>query len=126
MDLNKLIPEDKFDIEKVELLKDLTFDEIEPIIQNLLEWLQDGNWPVSRPLGKYLKALPAEKIGPYLMDILNGNDYEWKYFLIAILGDKVNGVQYQPFLNEINRIAKEPTEIEKRCELDDIAQLMIE
>lgn len=126
MDLNKLIPEDKFDIEKVELLKDLTFDEIEPIIQNLLEWLQDGNWPVSRSLGKFLKTLPAEKLGPYLMDILNGNDYEWKYFLIAILGDKVNGVQYQPFLNEINRIAKEPTEIEKRCELDDIAQLMIE
>lgn len=90
MDLNKLIPVDKFDTEKVELLKDLTFDEIEPIIQNLLEWLQDGNWPVSRPLGKYLKTLPAEKLGPYLMEILNGNDYEWKYLLIAILGDKVN------------------------------------
>lgn len=126
MDLNKLIPEHKFDIEKVELLNSLTFDEIEPIIRHLLEWLQDGNWPVSRPLGKFLKTLPAEKLGPYLMDILNGNDYEWKYFLIAILGDKVNGVQYQPFLTEINRIAKEPTEIEKRCELDYIAQLMIE
>lgn len=126
MDLNKLIPEHKFDTEKVELLKDLTFDEIEPIIRNLLEWLQDGNWPVSRPLGKYLKTLPAEKLGPYLMEILNRNDYEWKYFLIAILGDKVNGVQYQPFLNEIYRIANDPTEIEKRCELDDIAKLMIE
>jgi len=104
MDLNKLIPEHKFDIEKVELLKDLTFDEIEPIIRKLLEWLQDGNWPVFRPLGEYLKALRAEKLGPYLMEILNGNDYEWKYFLIAILGDKVNGVQYEPFLNEIYRI----------------------
>lgn len=126
MDLNKLIPEHKFDIEKVELLDGLTFDEIEPIIRNLLEWLQDGNWPVSRPLGNYLKTLPPEKLGPYLMEILSTNDYEWKYFLIAILGDKFKGVQYQPFLDEIYRIAKEPTEIEKRCELDDIAQLMIE
>ena len=126
MDLNKLIPEHKFDTEKVEILKDLTFDEIEPIIRNLLEWLQDGNWPVSRPLGKYLKTLPAEKLGPYLMEILYKNDYEWKYFLIAILGDKINGVQYRPFLNEIYRIANDPTEIEKRCELDDIAKLMIE
>lgn len=126
MNLNKLIPENKFDIEKVELLKNLTFDEIEPIIRNLLEWLQDGNWPVSRPLGKYLKTLPAEKIGPHLMEILKGKDYEWKYFLIAILGDKVNGVQYLPFINEIRRIAYDPTEIEKGCELDDIAKLMIE
>jgi hypothetical protein len=49
--LNNLIPKHKFDIEKVELLEGLTFDEIEPIIRNLLEWLQDGNWSVSRPLG---------------------------------------------------------------------------
>ena len=65
MDLNKLIPEHKFDTEKVELLKELTFEKIEPIIRKLLEWLQDGNWPVSRPLGEYLKTLPAEKLGPY-------------------------------------------------------------
>lgn len=126
MDLNKLIPEHKFDTEKVELLNDLTFEQIEPIIRNLLEWLQDGNWPVSRPLGNYLKTLSAEKLGPYLLEILDGNDYEWKYFLIAILGDKVNGVQYQPFLDEIYRIANHPTEIEKRCELHEIAQLMLE
>lgn len=56
MDLNNLIPKHKFDIEKVELLEGLTFDEIEPIIRNLLEWLQDGNWPVSRPLGIFLKT----------------------------------------------------------------------
>lgn len=55
MDLNNLIPKHKFNIEKVELLEGLTFDEIEPIIRNLLEWLQDGDWPVSRPLGIFLK-----------------------------------------------------------------------
>jgi hypothetical protein len=123
MDLNKLIPEHKFDTEKVELLNDLTFEEIEPIIRKLLEWLQDGNWPVSRPLGEYLKTLPAEKLGPYLLEILNGNDYEWSYFLIAILGNKV---QYQPFIDKIYRIANHPTEIEKRSELDEIAKLMFE
>jgi hypothetical protein len=126
MNLNKLIPENKFDIEKVELLKDLSFEEIEPIIPKLLEWLQDGNWPVSRPLGDYLRTLPAEKLGPYLIDVLKRNDYEWNYFLIAILGNKVNGVQYQPFLNEIYRIANNPTEIEKMCDVDFIAKLMIE
>jgi hypothetical protein len=95
-------------------------------MRNLLEWLQDGNWPIARPLGNYLKTLPPQKLGPYLMEILNGNDYEWKYFLINILGDKIYGVQYQPFINEIHRIANNPTEIEQMCELDDIAKLMIE
>lgn len=60
------------------------------------------------------------------MDILKSNDYEWKYFLIAILGGKNNGVQYVPFLDEIYRIAIKPTEIEKSCELNDIVQLMID
>lgn len=125
MDIKNLIPEDKFDVEKVKLLYNLTFEEVEPIIQDLLEWLQDGNWPVSRPLGKYLLSLPAEKIGPYLLEILNGNDYEWKYFLISILGDQHNGIQYPPFLIEISRIASNPTEIEKRCELDEIAHMRL-
>ena len=51
MDLKKYIPSDKFDLEKVELLYQFTFDEIESIIRDLLKWLQDGNWPVSRSLG---------------------------------------------------------------------------
>ena len=60
------------------------------------------------------------------MEILNGNDYEWKYFLIAILGYMVKGVQYKPFLNEIYRIANNPSDIEKKCELDEIAKSLFE
>jgi hypothetical protein len=30
-----------------------------------------------------------------------GNDFEWKCFLINILGDRIDVVQYPPFLNEI-------------------------
>ena len=35
-----------------------------------------------------------------------------KYFLINILGDIIDEVQYPSFLNEIYRIASNPTEIE--------------
>lgn len=125
MYLKKYIPSDKFDIDKVDLLYQFTFDEIESIIRDLLKWLQDGNWPVSRPLGVFLLTLPPKKIGPYLMEILDGKDYEWKYFLINILGDRVSGIQYEPFIKEIHRIAYNPTEIEKGCDLDEIAQLAL-
>lgn len=59
------------------------------------------------------------------MEILAGKDYEWKYFLINILGDRVSGIQYDPFIKEIHRIAYNPTDIEKGCDLDEIAQLAL-
>lgn len=125
INLLDLIPKDKFDEETVELLKDYTFEEIEPIMPQLLEWLQDGNWPVSRPLGRYLKSLPQDKLEPYIMDVLNGPDYQWKYFLICILGGEPDKISIL-FLNELKRLAYKPTEIEKRCELDEVAQWALE
>lgn len=126
MDLTHLIPKHKFDEETVELLYGHSFEELEPIIDDLLEWLQDGNWPVSRPLHQFLLTLPADKLGPHLMNILDGTDYEWKYFLIGFLGEKSSGVKYEPFIQEIKRIAENPTEIERACELDEVAQFALE
>ena len=124
--LENLIPKDKFDIETVELLYGYSFDELEPIIPRLLEWLQDGNWPVSRPLGIFLKTMPSDKIAPYIMDILNGKDFEWKYFVIIILGSGDKSKIDQSFLDEIKRLAFEPTEIEIKCDLQEIALLALE
>jgi hypothetical protein len=124
--LKNLIPKDKFDEEAVEKLYEYTFDELEPIMSDLLEWLQDGNWPVSRPLHVFLLTLPADKLGPYLMKILEGTDYDWKYFLISFLGHRKDGVKYEQFINEIKRIAENPTAVERGCELDEIAQFALE
>ncbi|MDD2984565.1 MAG: DUF5071 domain-containing protein, partial [Crocinitomicaceae bacterium] len=66
------------------------------------------------------------KLGPHLMNILDGTDYEWKYFLIGFLGEKSSGVKYEPFIQEIKRIAENPTEIERACELDEVAQFALE
>ncbi len=125
MDLKDLIPKDKFDNETAVLLFNYTFEEVEPIIPQLLKWLQDGNWPVSRPVGAYLNSLESSKITPYLLEILNGSDQEWKYFVINILGSKDKNKMDPKFLNEIERIAYHPTEIEKNAEVDDIARMML-
>ena len=48
MEIKHLIPKDKGDYKNIEELKRLSFDEIEPIVPDLLVWLQDINWPDSQ------------------------------------------------------------------------------
>jgi hypothetical protein len=48
MDINEYIPKDKHDHERVEQLKKLSREDIKRIIPELMEWLQDQNWPVSQ------------------------------------------------------------------------------
>lgn len=43
MNLKDLVPKEKDDNENIEKLKMLSFEEIQPIIPDLLEWLQDMN-----------------------------------------------------------------------------------
>ncbi len=121
MNLEDLVLKDKFDIETAEKLFNYSFEEIEPIVPSILEWLQDGNWPVSRPVGKFISSLSQDKLGPYLMEIMNGNDYEWKYFLISSLHLE-NDKMYPPFLAELKRLAQHPTQVEIGCELQWMAE----
>ena len=43
----ELLPQDKFDNRNIEKLKMLEDKEIKFLIPELLEWLQDYNWPVA-------------------------------------------------------------------------------
>ncbi|MFJ6266178.1 DUF5071 domain-containing protein [Lysinibacillus xylanilyticus] len=42
-----LLPRHKFDNDRVELIKKMDRDKILPLLPNLLEWIQDMNWPVA-------------------------------------------------------------------------------
>lgn len=57
MEIKRLIPKDKMDIESVNKLKALDINLIKPIIPDLLEWTADANWPTSKEIGKLLLPL---------------------------------------------------------------------
>lgn len=126
MNLEELVPKNKFDTESAEKLFQYSFDEIEPIIPQILEWMQDGNWPVSKPVGRYIKSLPQERIGPYIMGILDGTDYEWKYFLISIFEKADLEKGYLPLLAELKRLVNAPTDTEIACEVHWMAKHVLE
>jgi len=41
-------------LETAEKLSGYSYDEIKPIVPELLTWIQDMNWPVARPVADYL------------------------------------------------------------------------
>ncbi|MBB4804163.1 hypothetical protein HNP37_004249 [Flavobacterium nitrogenifigens] len=121
MNIKNLIPKDKFDFETVEKLKGYSFDDIEPIIPDLLEWLQDMNWPISKPIAEILIPF-AEKISPQILKILQSEDQVWKYWILLIFGKIIND---KSVLKEIERIAKNPTKGEVEDEVFEIAKEII-
>lgn len=82
--LRDLIPKDKFDNSTINQLCKLTDNEMQPIIFDLLEWLQDYNWPIARDILPIV-VLHQNIAMPYILTILQGNDIMWKYWIIELV-----------------------------------------
>ncbi len=108
VNIKTLIPQHKSDFETVEKLKKYSFEEIEPIIPELLEWLQDGNWPISKEIAGFLIQF-SEQISNELVKILKGDDEIWKYWILFTFRKSIKN---QLYLNEIERIIQNPTQSE--------------
>lgn len=121
MDVKDLIPKHKDDQNVVGPLKELSFEQIKPIVPELLEWLQDMNWPIARPIANILEPF-ADKMVPEIIKIFKTNDGVWKMW---VLRNITRHTESPLLLSEIERIAKFPTrdEIEEEANLEAIAIL---
>ncbi len=84
MNVKDLVPKDKHDVSNINKLYSLTDDEMELIVYDLLEWIQDYNWPVAQELISLLKER-ENIIFPYMSDILRGDNYMWKYWIMELI-----------------------------------------
>ncbi|MFC0518176.1 DUF5071 domain-containing protein [Mucilaginibacter angelicae] len=121
MDIKELIPKHKDDQKVIAGLKKLSFEQLKPIVPDLLEWLQDMNWPIARPVADILKPF-ADRMTPDIIRILKTNDGEWKQ---SMLGNLARNTTDPQLLSEIERIAKFPSrdEIESEVNLEAISIL---
>jgi len=108
MNITELIPKGKGDYETAEKLAKYSIDEIRSIVPNLLEWLQDGNWPVAFPVSQYLEK-HTESIENEILYVLQSDDDIWRYWILLHFGDKVKD---ERIITEIKRIATNPTKNE--------------
>jgi len=107
-----LLPKDKHDITQAEVLVALGFPQIEPILPEILEWVQDMNWPVARIFQPFLSAIGAP-LAPFIRVVLFSDDETWKYFVIGnIVGESMELAR--ALRAELERLATAPTESEIR------------
>ncbi|RFS22694.1 DUF5071 domain-containing protein [Chitinophaga silvatica] len=121
MDIQEMIPKHKDDQKVIAELKKLSFEEIKPIVPDLLTWLQDINWPIARHIAEVLEPF-SDKLVPDIVEILKTNDGIWKLWILVTLARKTKD---ETLLKEIERIAKHPTkdEIEEEVNVEAAAIL---
>ncbi|MBN9216763.1 MAG: DUF5071 domain-containing protein [Mesorhizobium sp.] len=77
-DLKSLIPRNKHDLDAIIAIQEAGYPAIAPILDELMEWTADGNWPVAGPLARFLSTLGEPVVDPILR-VLRGDDPTFKY-----------------------------------------------
>jgi hypothetical protein len=120
MDIHQLIPKDKFDIDTASQLRNYSYAEIKPIVPELLEWIQDMNWPVARTVADYLESI-SENLADEILKVLKGDDDIWKWGCLRIYLRTIDKINDEGLLNEIKRIASHPTKGEIEEDVNELA-----
>jgi hypothetical protein len=121
VDPRQLLPRDKHDLENARAVIALGYPAVAPVLPDLLEWLRDCNWPVSRAIDDFLATLP-EQMAPLIWKVLRGDDHTWKYWCIVRLISAMPVSVAEQFRTELTRLANEPTPAERNEELNEVAQ----
>ena len=124
MNVRMLLPKNKFDDTALTELRALSDNEIQPIIADLLVWLQDFNWPVAAKI-KPIIGMHYRLAEPCVLDVLRGTDEIWKYWILRELMFEWQSCPGSALLKEIIRIAQQPTSGEMEEELDKAANELL-
>jgi Domain of unknown function (DUF5071) len=119
-DIRTLIPQNKFDTERATQAVASGYPAVEPILPELLEWIQDCNWPVARVLAPFLGSIGTPLI-PHIRRILASDDTLWKYWtLTRLVRDSPDVVV--ALREDLERYANSPTPDETAAGLDEVAR----
>ncbi len=118
-DLAELVPTTKYETEKASALVQLGFPAVEPVMPQILKWLQDLNWPVGFVFRPFLIRI-GQPLAPYIRTVLDGQDDGWKYSLLTAV--VLESFELAETLRlELERFATSPSAGESNEEVDLIA-----
>lgn len=102
-DLLNFLPIDKHDLDNAQLLINLGFPTVKPVLPRLFEWIQDINWPVAKVILPFLASLGG-KCEKEIQTVFQSNDGMWKYWVISeLIGSMPNEeeVKFLPLLQKL-------------------------
>ncbi len=120
IDKNELVPTSKEDIEFIQKLKLQTIENVKEIVPELLEWLQDGNWPQAHLIADYIRP-HMNYCENEIIDILNTDDSMWKSWVMKGIILKSSIAPTRNIIDILKRIYETPTLDEKESEVDIVA-----
>lgn len=123
-DVRDLIPRSKYDLERAHAAVAAGYPAVEPILAELLEWMQDINWPTARILQPFLATI-GEPLVPHITAIFQTDDEIWKYWIInsLIMESRPLAAAFRP---ELERLASQPTPRELAEELHLVAEEVLQ
>jgi Domain of unknown function (DUF5071) len=124
LDAKLLVPRGKHDLERAEAAVNAGFPAVEPVLYELLEWLQDCNWPVAGVLSPLLASVGLP-IVPELRRIFETDDEMWKYQLVSEILYESRPVT-EALLPELQRIVLSPTAEQVEEELNFRVKVLLE
>ena len=113
----RLLPRDKFDVGAVRVIADAGYPAIAPILDELVDWTADGNWPIARPMADYLITLGEPVVAP-VARVLRGTDGSHKENCIRLV---VRGLPIEilgKLEEELRQLAERPSDDDRREEAD--------
>lgn len=123
-DFELSMPRDKYDIETATALVVLGWDRLESAMPQILDWVQDSNWPVASVFQPFLVDAGA-KLAPYLRTILDTDDDTGKYHILASVVMLSNDLA-MALRPELERLCYCPTDGEWREEVSELAREILE
>ena len=123
-ELRALMPINKIDTEKAQAIVALGFPMVEPVLDEILVWMQDINWPVARIFEPLLVSIGAP-LTPHIQAILKTDDDVWKYWVVQNIIGKSAELKHI-FKAELQCIAATPTAGEHKEEVDLVAQEILD
>ena len=116
-DVRQLLPRDKFETLAVRSIAEAGYPAIAPILDHLVDWTADGNWPVAQPLADYLITLGDPLAAP-VSRVLRGTDATQKESCIRLIVGRLPIGTLRKLDGDLRRLAEQPTDDDRREEAD--------
>lgn len=121
-----LLPRHAEDRERIDRLRELSAEELEPLAPSLLEWLKDEASPIASEIAGLLLPLEDELL-PHLRILLSpsGDPHRKRAALRLLVGEWPADIGME-LVPELIRIAMQATDAERDAEVDELAESLLE
>ena len=106
-ELELLLPRDKYDTRNAMALVTLGWHKVECVAPQILEWLQDINWPVASIFRPFLVDAGA-RLAPFIRPIFAADDAIWTFNILQAVVSQSSALATE-LSCELERLVNSPT-----------------